>query len=154
MEDFKMKLKCPVCNRSVPTYSVNGKIHCAICNGYITDDTAYLSPETSSENSTCKTPSNKTQDSTQHDNIDDTQQTLKNNSIRRKLFKHGSENHDANSDIPVDTPSFNVNEDGFYNDVPPEILSEIEHLPKEIFLKIVAGVLAIVGSIIFLIFYF
>ena len=61
----------------------------------------------------------------------------------------------GNEEDPSDKKStVNVNEDGFYDDVLPEIKAEYERLPKEIVLKSAAAVVGLIGAIIFLIFYF
>lgn len=149
------KLKCPACNKPVPTYTVNGKIHCAICNTYIMDDDKDTGSVASDETIGRVIPpsSNEPEDDRPVEEYPAPSRKVRHKKKFTKKRAKDTVSEDAAID-PSQSPVFDVNKDGFYNDVPPEILSEIEHLPKEIFLKIFAGVLGIVGSIIFLIFYF
>lgn len=149
------KLKCPACNKPVPTYTVNGKIHCAICNTYIMDDDKDTGAVASNEMIGRVIPPspNEPEGDCPAEEYPAPSRKIRHQKKLTQKRKKDPVSEDAALD-QSQSPVFDVNKDGFYNDVPPEILSEIEHLPKEIFLKIFAGVLGIVGSIIFLIFYF
>lgn len=149
------KLKCPACNKPVPTYTVNGKIHCAICNTYIMDDDTDTGAVASNETIGHVIPPspNEPEGDCPVEEYPAHSRKVRHQKKTTKKRAKDTVSEDAALD-QSQSPAFDVNKDGFYNDVPPEILSEIEHLPKEIFLKIFAGVLGIVGSIIFLIFYF
>lgn len=169
-----MKLKCPVCNKPVSTYTVNGEIHCALCNAFIRND-----PQASkSADAVALEPTfDSSPDESDAYNSTDTvtvsehaqecvEEKVKKHFIKKKVSSDHTNEKAKRSvtrkeDGEADPNSFedqeskiDVNEDGFYDDVPPEILSEIEHLPKEVFLKIIAAVIALFGTIVFLIFYF
>lgn len=169
-----MKLKCPVCNKPVSTYTVNGEIHCALCNAFIRND-----PQASkSSNTTAPEPTfDSSPDDSDAYNSTDTvtvsehaqecvEEKANKHFIKEKVTsdhankktKRSTARKEAGEADPNPSesqkPKIDVNEDGFYDDVPPEILSEIEHLPKEVFLKIIAAAIALFGTIVFLIFYF
>lgn len=169
-----MKIKCPNCNKPVSTYVVGNKAYCSLCDCYIQDvdppaanDPVPLhneippaepvpEPLSDSDNEMLEEPEEAISDPVQD-----------NKAKRKSIFPPTSKmpftkkdsQMDAldmgNEEDPSDKKStVNVNEDGFYDDVLPEIKAEYERLPKEIVLKSAAAVVGLIGAIIFLIFYF
>ena len=170
-----MKIKCPNCNKPVSTYVVGNKCYCSLCDSYIQDVEIPASPDPEPSQAGPIAETVPEPDPIPEDDYPEEQEEEepipaavpndeeKKKSLfasRTKMFaaKRGKRmdapSEDSEEEPEEQKPAVNVNEDGFYDDVLPDIKAEYERLPKEIILKSVAAVVGLVGSIIFLIFYF
>ena len=136
-----MKLKCPKCNKTVTVYEVRGGYHCTLCDSFIAEvASSPVETDIASETSNGqtineiseKTPRNKKK----------TKGTGKKKEKEVKVER----GHQA--------AGIDLNEDGFYNDVLPAVLSEIDRLPKDSILKAIAAVVGVFAVIVFLIMWF
>ena len=165
-----MKLKCPKCNKTVTVYEVRGGYHCTLCDPFIAEVTSSpVEADIASETSNGQTIneinpvdqelySEVMEETAGAEELDEDEEKDISEKTPRNKKKTKGTGKKKEKEVKVErghqAAGIDLNEDGFYNDVLPAVLSEIDRLPKESILKAIAAVVGVFAVIVFLIMWF